>query len=162
MCHQALADIKSSIKRSVLPIAYLAAFYLSVKLINLSPGITKLVDTLAIGFVTIEAALLISAIVIYIFGKYWDAKVKDSKNDLTLKWIGRIIKVLVWGVALILFLDNIGIKVNSLVAGLGIGGLAIAFASQAVLVDVFCFFTIFFDRPFEIGDFIIVGEQMGH
>ena len=41
------------------------------------------------------------------------------------------------------------------------GGIAIALAAQAVLVDLFSYFTIFFDRPFEIGDFIVVGEYMG-
>lgn len=46
-------------------------------------------------------------------------------------------------------------------AGLGIGGVAVALASQAVLGDMFNYFTIFFDRPFALGDFIIVGEYMG-
>jgi len=47
------------------------------------------------------------------------------------------------------------------VAGLGIGGVAVALAAQAVLGDLFGYFVIFFDKPFEIGDFIIVGDKMG-
>ena len=62
---------------------------------------------------------------------------------------------------LILFLDNIGVKISSLITGLVIGGIAIAFAAQAILVDVFCCFTIFFDKPFEVGDFIKTGEHSG-
>ena len=58
-------------------------------------------------------------------------------------------------------LSNLGYNVTTLVAGLGIGGLAIAFALQKVLEDIFSSVSIYFDKPFEIGDFIIVGEQMG-
>ena len=72
-----------------------------------------------------------------------------------------MVELVIWSIALILFLDNIGIQITSLVTGLGIGGVALAFAAQAILVDLFCSFTIFFDKPFEIGDFIIVGDQMG-
>ncbi len=54
-----------------------------------------------------------------------------------------------------------GVKISGLIAGLGIGGVAIAFAAQAILEDIFSYFIIFFDRPFEIGDFIIIGEFMG-
>ncbi len=54
-----------------------------------------------------------------------------------------------------------GIKISALVAGLGIGGIAIAFASQAILADLFSFFVILFDRPFEIGDFIVVDDLSG-
>jgi small-conductance mechanosensitive channel len=47
------------------------------------------------------------------------------------------------------------------VAGLGIGGIAVALAAQTVLGDLFAYFTILFDRPFEIGDFVVVGEFQG-
>ncbi|NLI55091.1 MAG: mechanosensitive ion channel family protein, partial [Clostridiales bacterium] len=86
---------------------------------------------------------------------------KDESGQLAVKWMARIAKILIWALALILFLDNIGVKITSLVTGLGIGGVAIAFAAQNVLTDIFCFFTIFFDKPFELGDFIIAGDHMG-
>jgi small-conductance mechanosensitive channel len=63
--------------------------------------------------------------------------------------------------ALVFLLDNLGIKISAVVAGLGIGGVAVALAAQAVLADLFSYFVIFFDKPFEIGDFIIVGDKMG-
>ncbi len=81
---------------------------------------------------------------------------------MAVKWIAVIIKVLIWSAALLLFLENIGVEITALIAGLGIGGLAIAFAAQAILEDLFSFVTIFFDRPFEIGDFIVVDELMGN
>lgn len=150
-----------SIKKNIMPSAYFAAFYFATKTLYLNPDMTKIVDTLLFAFITIMGAIIVSTVFIFIFSKYWESKPEDSRNELTLLWVGRLIKALVWGIILILFLENMGIKVNTLIAGLGIGGLALAFAAQAVLADIFCFFTIFFDRPFEIGDFIIVGEQMG-
>jgi small-conductance mechanosensitive channel len=67
----------------------------------------------------------------------------------------------VWTLGLIFLLDNLGYNVTAVVTGLGIGGIAIALAVQKILGDLFCYFVIFFDRPFEIGDFIIVDDFKG-
>ena len=56
---------------------------------------------------------------------------------------------------------NLGYDVTAIIAGLGIGGIAIALAAQNILGDLFNYFVIFFDRPFEIGDFIVVDDKKG-
>ena len=94
------------------------------------------------------------------FNKYWEKK-SGKENDSSVKWIGVIIKIVVWVIAFLLFLDNLDIKITALMAGLGVGGIAVAFAANAILQDLFSFVTIFFDRPFEIGDFINVGDMSG-
>jgi small-conductance mechanosensitive channel len=66
-----------------------------------------------------------------------------------------------WVLVLLLVLDNVGVQVTALVAGLGIGGIAIALAAQSVLGDLFASFVIVVDKPFKEGDFIIVGDLMG-
>ena len=58
-------------------------------------------------------------------------------------------------------MDNLGFDISAVIAGLGIGGIAIALAAQAILGDLFSYFVIFFDRPFEVGDFIVVGDKVG-
>lgn len=73
-------------------------------------------------------------------------------------WTGRII---IWAVALLIALENLGVDVTGLVAGLGIGGIAVALAVQSILGDLFSAYAIFIDRPFVIGDFLKVGDQMG-
>lgn len=151
----------SGIRKYVFPIAYFVAFYLSLQLLKLSPNLSKAASIISVAFITSMAAVFISSIVVFLLIKYWEKRGKDESKNLAVKWAAGIIKTVVWGIALILFLDNIGVKVNSLIAGLGVGGIAIAFAAQAIIADIFCFFTIFFDRPFEIGDFIIAGTQMG-
>lgn len=72
-----------------------------------------------------------------------------------------IIKVCVWLVALLFIMSNFGINISALVAGLGIGGIAIAFALQNVLSDIFASFSIYFDKPFKIGDTIQIGTDQG-
>jgi len=95
---------------------------------------------------------------------YWMAKAEktDTKLDDQLIPIarssGRVFLILFGAV---LFLQNIGYSVGSLLAGIGIGGAAIAFASKDVLSNLFGSIVIFFDRPFHIGDWIVVGGVEG-
>jgi small-conductance mechanosensitive channel len=58
-------------------------------------------------------------------------------------------------------LDNLGYDISALIAGVGVGGIAIAFALQNVLEDIFASISIYFDKPFKVGDFIKVGEDLG-
>lgn len=70
-------------------------------------------------------------------------------------------RLVIWAIVLLLTLDNIGIDVTALVAGLGVGGIAVALAIQNILGDLFASLSIIIDKPFEIGDFIVVGDFMG-
>ncbi len=62
---------------------------------------------------------------------------------------------------LLLTLDNLGVNVTALVAGLGIGGIAVALAMQNILGDLFASLSIVIDKPFVIGDFIVVDDYKG-
>jgi small-conductance mechanosensitive channel len=69
--------------------------------------------------------------------------------------------MVIWFLGLVFLLSNWGIEVTPIIAGLGIGGIAVALAAQNILGDLFSYFVIFFDRPFEAGDFIVVDDKMG-
>jgi small-conductance mechanosensitive channel len=85
-----------------------------------------------------------------------------GKSDTTLiNTMARIVRAVVWLLAALFFLSNLGYDISTFIAGLGIGGIAIAFALQNVLGDIFASFSIYFDKPFRHGDFIIVGDDMG-
>jgi len=89
-------------------------------------------------------------------------KVIEKKQDPAIvNLLSKITKIVLWGIAIIIILQNLGYNISALAAGLGIGGLAIAFAIQNILGDIFASFSIYFDRPFKIGDFIIIGSDMG-
>lgn len=75
--------------------------------------------------------------------------------------LGVVIRAILWSVFLLLLLQNLGVQVTALITGLGIGGIAIALAVQNVLGDLLASLSIIFDRPFEVGDFVIVDDLMG-
>jgi small-conductance mechanosensitive channel len=72
-----------------------------------------------------------------------------------------LVNVVVWTLAIILVLDNLGINVTALVAGLGVGGIAIGLAAQGIFSDLFAALSILFDRPFRAGDTISFGTVTG-
>lgn len=72
-----------------------------------------------------------------------------------------LVNVIVWALALILVLDNLGVNVTALVAGLGVGGIAIGLAAQGIFGDLFAALAILFDRPFSVGDSISFGGNSG-
>ena len=72
-----------------------------------------------------------------------------------------VARAVVWALFVLLLLQNLGVQVTALITGLGIGGIAIALAVQNVLGDLLASLSIIFDRPFEVGDFVIVDDLMG-
>ncbi len=83
-------------------------------------------------------------------------------NSATASHLATLVaRIVLWSLGIIFVLSNLGIEVTSLIAGLGIGGIAIAFALQGVLSDLFASFSIYADKPFRIGDFIVVGGDSG-
>lgn len=72
-----------------------------------------------------------------------------------------ISRLVLWIVVTLMILDNFGINITTLVASLGIGGVAVALATQNILGDLFASLSIMLDKPFEVGDFIIVGDVLG-
>jgi small-conductance mechanosensitive channel len=71
------------------------------------------------------------------------------------------LKAVVWLIAILLLFSNLGIDITALLTGLGIAGIAVAFAMQNILADIFASFSIYFDKPFRKGDFIVVGNESG-
>ncbi len=149
------------IEKELLPLFYFGAFYVSIQGLTLNPALEKGINVLGLILLTIFGVRFLLAVIVYGLENYWVKKEKDVAKKQGLKGILMTVKVIVWGLAIIILLDNFGIKVSALIAGLGIGGVAIALAAQSILGDLFSYFSIFFDRPFEIGDFIIVGDLLG-
>ncbi len=86
----------------------------------------------------------------------------DGTDNLTaVAAMSLIVRGVVWSLALLLALDNFGVDITALVAGLGIGGIAIALAVQNVLQDLLAYISIVVDRPFVYGDFLVVGDYSG-
>ena len=152
-----LLDFIVSIRSSFL--LYLA-FYISLSLLEVTDGLMTFLTVVLAGWATIRIMIGVQLFIDYTLNKRLLSDAEPG-TEVAAKNIGTIVKALLWIFAILLLLSNFGVEVTSLVAGLGIGGLAIAFALQNVLEDLFSSFAIYFDKPFTIGDFIIVGDQIG-
>ncbi len=89
------------------------------------------------------------------------AKKEGEQNTGIIKLLSAVAKIILWLGAVVLILSNMGYNVTSLIAGLGIGGIAIALALQNILGDLFSSLAIYLDKPFKVGDFVVLGDQMG-
>lgn len=151
-----------AVDKKIVPLLYLGAVYLSTKNLVITPLMQRIINVSGAVILTYLAAKFVLAMAVYAVEFYWMRKSGEgTPQNAAYRGILTVLKLIVWGLALIILLDNFGVKVSALVAGLGIGGLAVAFAAQKVLGDLFSYFSIFFDRPFEIGDFIVVDESRG-
>jgi len=88
-------------------------------------------------------------------------KTKTDLDDHLLPIIRKIISVIVFGIAIITILDEFGIEIGPMLAGLGIGGLAFALASKDLISNLFGSTTVLLDKPFSLGDWIKIGDYEG-
>jgi small-conductance mechanosensitive channel len=121
------------------------------------------VDTVAGGlliiFIAYQVVIALQILIDYVIGKW--QKEDDIATSSAYGFLAGIVKVTLWIFAFIFVLSNFGINITTFIAGLGIGGIAIAFALQNILGDLFSSFAIYFDKPFVIGDTVQVGTFMG-
>ena len=87
--------------------------------------------------------------------------IADPNSATASHMVALLARIVFWALGSLFVLSNVGIEVTSLIAGLGIGGIAIAFALQGILSDLFSSFSLYFDKPFRIGDYIKIGTDSG-
>lgn len=91
----------------------------------------------------------------------WAQRTESDLDDQLAPFVSKTLKVLVIVVGVLIILQNFGVNVTALLAGLGIGGVALAFAAQDTVANLFGTITILLDRPFKLGDWIKVGDIEG-
>lgn len=151
----------SSIEKFLIPIVYFVVFYIALHTLDLSENFKHGLGIAAIIVITLLVVSALIAAVNFAIQSYLNKSSDASTGAKQLVGIRGLITFVIWVIALVFLLDNLGVKISAVVAGLGIGGIAVALAAQAVLGDLFSYFVIFFDKPFEVGDFIIIGDKMG-
>jgi len=153
--------LKKIIKKRIYVLLYFIAFYLAFKELNIDARINYFINLTLLILTVIFVVLASLDVITYSLKKYWAKKHGSEEQQKVLSISLFIIKIVVWIIAFLFILDNLDIQITGLITGLGIGGVAIAFAAQNILTDLFNYFTIFFDKPFDIGDFIITGDYKG-
>ncbi len=153
--------LASILETIVLPLLYFVVGYLALKSLVFPEALEKTLNYCILGVLVFFVVQAILAAINYGFRTYLAKKTNDASLEKSLQGTMVLVKLVVWAGAIIFFLDNLGFKISAVIAGLGIGGIAVALAAQAVLKDLFSYFCILFDHPFKVGDFIIVGDFMG-
>ena len=122
----------------------------------------KIANGILIVFVVFRIVAIAQKFTNYLFIKMWsrDGKIAEGK-ETAVHGIKIVTNVVLWSIGILLVLSNLGFEIGTLAASLGIGGVAIAFALQNILGDLFSSFAIYFDKPFEIGDYIVLGDDSG-
>ncbi|MGZ8474499.1 MAG: mechanosensitive ion channel family protein [Candidatus Deferrimicrobiaceae bacterium] len=149
------------IRRTGIPLAWLGIVQAALRVLTLTPRAERIIDMAGIVLLTLLGVVFTVALVRYGFEEYMRKRGEDPSRDRALKGVVSIANALVWITGTLFLFDNLGFRISTVIAGLGIGGIAIALAAQAILGDLFGYFVILFDRPFEIGDFVVVGDHMG-
>lgn len=145
------------------PVFFVVALYISSFSLTLNDRLRSFITYGLIIVITIRIILILQDVVKYAITKSYRRRFPpdDLASDVMTKNLTLIFQWIIWAAGVIFILDNMGVNISALVAGIGIGGIAVAMASQAILGDAFSALSIYLDKPFEIGDFIIVGDLSG-
>ncbi len=110
----------------------------------------------------LQAGRWITGLITLWMARYRAEKLQADASAVTsMQALGVFAKFIVWAVIVLMLLDNVGVNVTTLVAGLGIGGIAIGLALQNILGDLFASLSIVLDKPFVIGDSLTIGADSG-
>ena len=156
--------IITSINRFGIPALKIVAVFIGLNYLTFTEKVENVLQIALTVVITFFAIRFISSTILSLLQTYIRSKSEEDKGEDRVKQLGGImliINIIIWTLGLIFLFDNMGFEVTAVIAGMGIGGIAIALAAQNILSDLFNYFVIFFDKPFEIGDFIIVDDKLG-
>lgn len=122
----------------------------------------QMLRTVAVLSLAAQVALWLHSVISFLIERgEARAAERDPGSSTMIRTLGLMGKAALWTVMVLLALHNAGVNITALVAGMGIGGIAIALALQNILADVFSSVAIILDKPYQVGDFIAVGDSMG-
>jgi len=160
-----LEDVAVLLRRTKTWFLLIAAAYVCGRSFTLPSRIFSVVVFCAVVAMWSQAALWADALLSAALARYIkrrrEAEKLDSADVTTLSALGFLGRMTIWTAAVLLALMNLGVDVTALIAGFGIGGVAVALAAQSILSDLFASASIVLDRPFALGDFIAVDNKMG-
>jgi small-conductance mechanosensitive channel len=149
------------LERSVLPLLNVLAFYAASNYLMLPARFDKYFKMAIAVVVTYYVVRFIIAAIQQTLHAHLERQENAEEKKKQVKSLMVIVKIFIWLLGILFLFDNLGFDITAIVTGLGIGGIAIALAAQTILGDLFSYFVIFFDRPFEIGDMIVVDDKRG-
>lgn len=153
--------LAEGIVRRMLPLFIVSAFYVVVRTLTLADLGKRIALNAYIVLGIFFAVRILTHVIEFFMRRQVNETVRKGISWEQVKGVLPAIKFAIWLIALFFVLDNFGVKVSALAAGLGVGGIAVALGAQSFLGDLFSYYSIIMDRPFRIGDFIIFDAFMG-
>lgn len=158
-------DVVIAAVQNIHPAVYtLTALYFALQVFTFSSVVDQIIAGVFYVVLTWQVIRILSGLIKY----FAEARLKEDEEGnvdpnaaTAAEMITLIARIVLWVLGGLFVLSNLGIEITSLIAGLGIGGVAVAFALQGILSDLFASFSLYFDKPFRIGDFIVIGSDSG-
>lgn len=161
--HAALAIAERTVKRTKSWFLLLLALGIGLRFWTLQPATDAfLVSAVTIGFL-VQVGLWLTAAMSEALRQRREMEIGHRPEAIAvMDVLGFVVQLVVWTFVVLMIMDNLGVNITALVAGLGIGGVAVALAIQNILGDLFASLSIVLDKPFVVGDFLSVGEASGN
>lgn len=137
----------------------LISFIFAIETLVLAENIKVVFDNIIFVLCVIEVTKIIIHAIEFLFDRYLRTHNKTKKAAYYA--IINIIRIIIWSVVLLFVVSNFGINITSIITGFGVIGIAVAFAFQSILKDLFSYITILLDRPVDIGDYVKIDDKKG-
>jgi small-conductance mechanosensitive channel len=148
--------------RTAVPFFLVVALFVGAQVLTLGPGSSQLLTSaITIALFWQAGIWAVATASAWLEHKRRRSLTADRAALGSINIIGVIVNAVIWALVALLTLDNLGIDITALVAGLGIGGIAVALAVQNIFGDLFASLSITLDQPFVVGDFLIVDDVLG-
>ena len=150
-----------AVLKNVVPFTFLLVNYFIINRLNFTPRGEKILE-FTINVVVIFFVIRVINYMLHLsVQSYMQLKGEPDARMRQINGILMVVKGLVWITGFLVLLDIKGYDIKTILAGLGVGGIAIALAAQNILSDLFSYFVIFLDKPFEVGNIIKINNQIG-
>jgi small-conductance mechanosensitive channel len=154
--------IVSLLNRTQVWFTLLMSLYFASQLVVLPPRVATPIRSGVVLAFFIQLAIWGNGLITIWITRYKERMIQqDTAIATTVTALGFVTRIVLWVAIALVTLQNLGFKVDSLIAGLGVGGIAVALAVQNILGDLFASLSIVLDKPFLIGDWIAVDQFSG-
>ena len=150
-----------SIDRFGVTALYVFLVSIGLRYLTLSIGVANFVRIVSVVIITFLIIRFISSVVLMLLTRYVRSQDDGEEKVKQLYGLMVIINIAIWSIGILFLFSNLGFNVTAIIASMGIGGIAIALAAQNIVGDIFNYFVIFLDRPFEVGDFVAIDDKSG-
>lgn len=155
-------EIIKNVKKPVYFLVILIGFYYGIdQLTAFDVYSAMLVQLFSVAEILLAAFIITRVINVFVSWYAEKNRQKRQVDNRILNVFKKFLQGIVYLIAFLVILNAFDVDLSGVVIGVGVGGIAIAFALQSILSDVFSAFSIYFDKPFEVGDFIVVGQHSG-